>query len=138
MALGLPTLSKNGWLDNRSSILEKLYKYWLVALVEDSNLFTSEIESLKYVMSKSQDIETSVDQISESLTKLLDPYFDEVDVISRLEEENSRVYILINIKAKYEDEEFNLERIILGNNENQIDFNATMSYLIEKESERRQ
>lgn len=138
MAMGLPTLSKNGWIDNRSSILEKLYKYWLVSLVEDSNIFSSEIESLKYVMSKSQDIETSVDQISESLTKLLDPYFDDVNIVSRLEEEGNRVYILININAKYQEEEYNLERVIMGNSERQIDFTATMAFLMNKELERRQ
>lgn len=138
MAMGLPTLSKNGWIDNRSSILEKLYKYWLVSLVEDSNIFSSEIESLKYVMSKSQDIETSVDQISESLTKLLDPYFDDVNIVSRLEEEGNRVYILININAKYQEEEYNLERVILGNSEKQIDFTGTMAFLLNKELERRQ
>lgn len=138
MAMGLPTLSKNGWIDNRSSILEKLYKYWLVSLVEDSNIFSSEIESLKYVMSKSQDIETSVDQISESLTKLLDPYFDDVNIVSRLEEEGNRVYILININAKYQEEEYNLERVIMGNSERQIDFTGTMAFLMNKELERRQ
>lgn len=138
MAMGLPTLSKDGWIENRSNILEKLYKYWLVSLVEDSNVFSSEIESLKYVMSKSQDIETSVDQISSSLTKLLEPYFDDVNIVSRLEEEGNRVYILININAKYQEEEYNLERVILGNSEKQIDFTGTMAFLMNKELERRQ
>lgn len=138
MAMGLPTLSKDGWIENRSNILEKLYKYWLVSLVEDSNVFSSEIESLKFVMSKSQDIETSVDQISSSLTKLLEPYFDDVNIVSRLEEEGNRVYILININAKYQEEEYNLERVILGNSEKQIDFTGTMAFLMNKELERRQ
>lgn len=138
MAMGLPTLSKNGWIDNRSSILEKLYKYWLVSLVEDSNVFSSDIESLKFVMSKSQDIETSVDQISESLTKLLDPYFDDVNIVSRLEEEGNKVHILVNINARYGEEEYNLERVILGNSEKQIDFTGTMAFLMNKELERRQ
>ena len=89
-------------------------------------------------MSKSQDIETSVDQISESLTKLLEPYFDDVNIVSRLEEEGNRVYILININTKYQEEEYNLERVILGNSEKQIDFTGTMAFLLNKELERRQ
>lgn len=122
MGLGLPTLTKEGWTDNRSTILEKAYMYWLVSNIQDTNTFYREVESLKYILSVSDHIEKSIVAIKESLERLLDPYFDNVEVITNMEEEGGIVYIGLNVKALYKEEEFNLYKILYTNNQYKIDF----------------
>lgn len=126
MAIGLPSLSKDGWTDNRDTILEKLYLYWLAADIQDSNLFSSNISSLKYVLSKTDNIDSSISYIKDSLSTLYDKFFDTLTIDVFKNEEGGLVYLGINIIGYYKDKKYTLDKALLVNRENKIDIYRTL------------
>lgn len=133
MAIGIPSLSKDGWIDNRDTILEKLYLYWLAADIQDSNLFSSNISSLKYALSKTDNIDGSITYIKDSLYMLYKKYFDTLTIDVQKNTEGSKVYLGINIIGYYNNKKYTLEKALLVNNDNKIEHLRTLlSYTIFK------
>ena len=74
-AFRLPTLSSSGVLENPSLILDRLIKYFLASNQNQSNIFQSEVASLKYIVHLySKNPSGFKDALINSLDKLLKRY----------------------------------------------------------------
>lgn len=81
----LPTLSSSGVLSNPSLILDRLIKYFLASNQNQSNIFPSDVASLKYIVHlHSKDPSGFRDALIASLNKMLSRYFKSVDIIVQL------------------------------------------------------
>ncbi len=84
-AYTLPTLSSSGVLTNPSLILDRLIKYFLASNQNQSNIFSRDIASLKYIVHlHSRNPSGFRDALITSLDKLLRRYFNTVDIIVQL------------------------------------------------------
>ena len=125
----LPCLSNEAWCNDRGAILEKGFMYWMAAEPQDSNFFRDEVQSLMFVDSKSNDIETTISNIRNSLESLFGSYFDTLDVNVTQLESNGITYLTIDVKGVYNNVNYKLSKLILMNEENKIDrYNTLMGY----------
>ena len=84
-AFRLPTLSSSGVLENPSLILDRLIKYFLASNQNQSNIFQSEVASLKYIVHlHSKNPSGFKDALINSLDKLLKRYFKSVEILVQL------------------------------------------------------
>lgn len=84
-AFRLPTLSSSGVLENPSLILDRLIKYFLASNQNQSNIFQSEVASLKYIVHLySKNPSGFKDALINSLDKLLKRYFKSVEILVQL------------------------------------------------------
>lgn len=84
-AFTLPTLSSSGVLTNPSLILDRLIRYFLASNQNQSNIFPSDVASLKYIVHlHSANPSGFRDALITNLNKMLRRYFNSVDIIVQL------------------------------------------------------
>lgn len=76
----LPTLDEAGYTTDRGVILNKIFGYYLVSDYTQSNTFRGDIHSLRYTLSKNAPISDTEDEITKSLYRLLEDYYDTLDI----------------------------------------------------------
>lgn len=100
----LPTLSSDGWLENKESIIEKLFIYFLAGDMYQSNTFADYVYTLKECIQRSDDHNHPLeDNIIDYLTKLYENFFPIVEPTVTIEEQDDRLHYIINLTLKESD-----------------------------------
>ena len=81
MAVILPTLTEDGFLDNPQLMLTKLYEYFLSSDYSQSVSFFGNISSLRYIVRKyNEDIDILKMEISDALNVMIGRYWSDYEV----------------------------------------------------------
>ena len=99
MGNAIPHLSASGWIKNTSSVVIKLYEYFLTSEYSQSNTFYGEVVSLKYILqnyTSTSDIEQA---IRDALNKMYNRYFDTVNVTVLVDEQDNGTSYGINVSV---------------------------------------
>lgn len=81
MAVQVPSLSASGWVGNISEKLDKLIGYFFISDFSQSQLYNGSIASLPYIIKTcAEDRSRLRSTTNKTLTNLLRPYFDSVQI----------------------------------------------------------
>lgn len=110
----LPTLSMDGWIDNKESLVERLFIYFLAGDTFQSNTFVNTVYTLKECIQKSDDRNHPLeDLIVDYLSKLYSDFFPIVEPSVKIEEEDNRVHYIIELTVKDEEgKSYDMKRIL--------------------------
>lgn len=133
MNSSIPSLSLDGWIDNKHMQMAKLWEYFMASEYSQTNLFNGEIASLKYLLATSNPGNNLKLKIEEALIKMYNNYFDntvcEVNIDSTSELDKYKVYIQITCIDN--NNRYYLEREIKYSNGKIEDFEKSLDELYE-------
>lgn len=99
----LPTLTSDGWIYNKETLIERLFIYFLASDVYQSNTFKDHIYSLKGILQSHSKSRTMEEEISTGLIRLYEPYFPIVEPKVTVEDTGTRLKYVIDIDFKDSD-----------------------------------
>jgi len=126
-----PSLSSDGFIENRSILSKKLYEMFLASDKSQSNFNDS--QSLKYILnSETEDEYSKNEEIRKSLEKLYSGYFDSVIIsVSNKTNTDNVVIYSIQIDASYQGNIYSIKESVANNYYTDIDkFDAEMLKLM--------
>lgn len=86
MATEIPSLSSAGWIATPYEKLDKLLSYYFVSESSQTNIYRGQIQSLPAdIKVAGNDEDGIIDRVRNSLTLLLEPYFDTTSVVVTVE-----------------------------------------------------
>ena len=132
-----PTVSTRGIMENDDGILNMLFAYFITSEFSQTFFYDDQVASLKYLISKyGNDEDTFKTKIIESLKKLYERYeYTDTDVtviLTRDNENNSIMYIKIDIITFNESKELQLSRTLSVDSDKIIYFNNHLEDLYKK------
>ena len=129
----IPSLTLDGFINNKKIQMSKLFEYFLASDYSQSNTFYTQIKSLKYILAKSANPEEARVSIARALEGLYSSYFTtaSADVILVEKEGTSQVSIHIEVKATYENETYSLIRELQYTNGDIETFNSLLDQYYE-------
>lgn len=76
----VPSLTTDGFVKNKRMIFYKVWEYFLASEYSQSNSYSGDIASLKWIIGTNSSNIVIVDKTEEHLKKLFKKYFDDVEV----------------------------------------------------------
>lgn len=123
----IPTLTIEGWDTNPLSQMSKLFEYYQASDYSQSDYFMGRITSLKYTLSKTLKPMELKSNIERDIETLYGDYFDTVEPIIEVQDENDGVVnIIINITCTYNGEKFTLARSIKGRSSGIVEYQTKL------------
>lgn len=99
MRSAIPSLTLDGWIENKNLQMTKLWEYFLASEYSQSNIFFGDISSLKYILATSDPKYNLITNLESTLTKLYQRYFDkaiaDVGIDANSELNKYKVYITV-------------------------------------------
>jgi predicted RNase H-like HicB family nuclease len=77
----VPSLTRDGYIDNPVDTMRKIFKYYLVSEYSQSNTFRGKVVSIKYDIEQGESPDAIVENIRASLLTIYERYFDVVDIV---------------------------------------------------------
>lgn len=116
--IALPTLTMSSWVNNRNTLMTKLFEYFLASDYSQSNTFAGTIKSLKYIIHNFTTSENIRNELTQALSELYQPYYDNVLVDITIDEptDSSTISITIRITCTYMGVDYTLARNIVETN----------------------
>lgn len=99
----VPTLSLDGFVNNKNIQVSKLFLYFLSSKFSQSNTYYGDIVSLDYILAKYNNPVELKTQILDALNKLYKRHFDRVDLDVKVEVSNADTKINIYIDGTLTD-----------------------------------
>jgi hypothetical protein len=129
--VALPTLTMSSWLDNRNTIMTKLFEYFLASDYSQSNTFAGTIKSLKYIIHNYTTASNIRNELIQALSELYQPYYDNVLVDIEIDEstDSSTISITIRIACTYMGVDYNLARNIVETNGHIANFDDALDQI---------
>lgn len=114
----IPTLTLDGFVNNKNAQMGKLFEYFLASDYSQSNVFYRDISSLKYLVTEYKDSQELKREIENTLSKLYKRHFDNVSVLVEVKESelSSTTELLINITADNDGKQYYLAKDIKQSN----------------------
>lgn len=114
----IPTLTLDGFVNNKNAQMGKLFEYFLASDYSQSNVFYRDISSLKYLITEYKDSQELKREIENTLSKLYKRHFDNVSVLAEVKESelSSTTELLINITADNDGKQYYLAKDIKQSN----------------------
>ncbi len=114
----IPTLTLDGFVNNKNAQMGKLFEYFLASDYSQSNVFYRDISSLKYLITEYKDSQELKREIENTLSKLYKRHFDNVSVLVEVKESelSSTTELLINITADNDGKQYYLAKDIKQSN----------------------
>ncbi|MGE3592509.1 MAG: hypothetical protein AB7G52_08465 [Arcobacter sp.] len=114
----IPTLTLDGFVNNKNAQMGKLFEYFLASDYSQSNVFYRDISSLKYLITEYKDSQELKRVIENTLSKLYKRHFDNVSVLVEVKESelSSTTELLINITADNDGKQYYLAKDIKQSN----------------------
>lgn len=81
MVATVPTLTIDGFVNNKHIQINKLFLYFLSSKYSQSNTFYGNIKSLDYILATVNDPIEIKEKIESNLTSLYKSYFDNVEIV---------------------------------------------------------
>lgn len=115
----LPTLTIDGFVENRALLMTKLMEYFLATDGNQSDVFRHKLASLKYILQQHKSPSSVEAAIKEALENLYKKFFNSVTVITLredVEDPNKKhkgfITIKVDITAGYQGEFHTLSRLL--------------------------
>lgn len=140
MALDVvPTLTIDGFVSNRNSIMTKLFEYFLASDSNQSTMFYGKVTSLKAILKKENTPDKIEARIVSELKALYSNFYTSVDVLTEQEtvtNENKMVTnIKVDITASYNEKIYTLSQDIQYSNADILTFDQQLADLYAAEKE---
>jgi len=110
----VPQLTRDGWTSDPTTIMVKLFEYFLISEYSQTNTMYGDISSLKYLMEIEKDVYELRNVIIRTLDKLYGRYFKTVNVSVEINNDSeTETLLLIEIDTVYANgEKYNLSNVI--------------------------
>lgn len=114
MKSSIPSLTLDGWIENKHMQMAKLWEYFMASEYSQSNTFLGDISSLKYILASTDPKRGLVNKLESTLGKLYGRYFDQASVSVNMEAKSDdavyKFYIVVNCRD--DEKEYSLQREI--------------------------
>ena len=104
MKAKLPMLNRNGWIENKEIVIDKLFEHFLASEYSQTNLLYGEVASLKFILASSANIDSIRHDIISSLNTLFSKYFDTVSVYVNVVSDEKTGTNIFNISMEIKDD----------------------------------
>lgn len=104
MKAKLPMLNRNGWIENKEIVIDKLFEHFLASEYSQTNLLYGEVASLKFILASSANIDTIRHDIISALNTLFSKYFDTVSVYVNVVSDEKTGTNIFNISMEIKDD----------------------------------
>ena len=117
MQSSIPSLTLDGWIDNKHLQMRKLWEYFMASEYSQSNTFFGNIASLKYILATELPSNSLASKIEEVLSILYNRYFDSSSVSVYIDDKELNKYkFTIAITCTDENNEYYLNRELVYSN----------------------
>lgn len=104
MKAKLPMLNRNGWIENKEIVIDKLFEHFLASEYSQTNLLYGEVASLKFILASSANVDTIRHDIISALNTLFSKYFDTVSVYVNVVSDEKAGTNIFNISMEIKDD----------------------------------
>ena len=104
MKAKLPMLNRNGWIENKEIVIDKLFEHFLASEYSQTNLLYGEVASLKFILASSANVDTIRHDIISALNTLFSKYFDTVSVYVNVVSDEKTGTNIFNISMEIKDD----------------------------------
>ena len=104
MKAKLPMLNRNGWIENKEIVIDKLFEHFLASEYSQTNLLYGEVASLKFILASSANVDTIRHDIISALNTLFSKYFDTVSVYVNVVSDEKSGTNIFNISMEIKDD----------------------------------
>lgn len=104
MKAKLPMLNRNGWIENKEIVIDKLFEHFLASEYSQTNLLYGEVASLKFILASSANIDSIRHDIISALNTLFSKYFDTVSVYVNVVSDEKTGTNIFNISMEIKDD----------------------------------
>jgi hypothetical protein len=94
MNAAIPHLSRDGWMKDPSTMVNKLFEYFIVSEYSQSNTFRGEVASLKYILEQNITGDEIKSAISKALIIMYGRYFSDVLVNADITDDSTNILLL--------------------------------------------
>lgn len=110
----LPTLTINGFVNNKRIQVQKLFEYFLASDKSQSTLFNGKVASLKYILATYDNVADIRSNLREALYNLYSVYFDSTEVKIDIEDkdDSGNIDIYINVTVVDEGTTYTLNKLL--------------------------
>lgn len=119
----IPSLTLDGWVNNKNQQVNLLFKYFLTSEHSQSNTFHGHITSLPYILAKHTDSISIRTEVSRALNTLYRKYYNKTELNVTVTESDDDGYLRININGSLSDSYGNYD-LIKELKINQADINS--------------
>jgi len=129
--VGIPSLTTDGTLINKTEQMKKLFQYFLASDYSQSNVFYGKIASLKAILamySEPADIKRNIELV---LTKQYQNYYDIVAVNVTIVYNDNKTEYLIEIKTEHAGKTYELKQLLNNSLCNIETYNTALAALLE-------
>lgn len=113
MKAKLPMLNRNGWIENKEIVIDKLFEHFLASEYSQTNLLYGEVASLKFILASSTNVDTIRHDIISALNTLFSKYFDTVSVYVNVVSDEAGTNIFnISMEIKDDGETYTLYKAV--------------------------
>jgi len=120
MTTTLPMLSGEGWLQDPTIIMTRLFSHMFLTDYSQSNTYRGNVTSLQYILSQHGQDSTELTSAVEKAVKIYySRYFSNVDVSFRLNEtasDGAKMAFDLHISGSWEGERYDLQRTLQADN----------------------
>jgi len=104
MSSAIPHLSRDGWLKDPSTMVNKLFEYFLVSEYSQSNTYRGKITSLKYILEQNTASDDIKSEIIKALVNMYNRYFTDILInIDITDDDTSMLSLAISVDVTGED-----------------------------------
>lgn len=103
MLATVPSLSIDGFINNKYAQVSKLFLYFMASKYSQSNAYYRDITSLDYILANYRNGNELKYQIEQALMKLYGRYFDKAEILVNVEEPINTGYLNLYITGKLTD-----------------------------------
>ena len=104
MKAKLPMLNRNGWIENKEIVIDKLFEHFLASEYSQTKLLYGEVASLKFILASSANIDSIRHDIISALNTLFSKYFDTVSVYVNVVSDEKTGTNIFNISMEIKDD----------------------------------
>lgn len=118
MKSSIPSLTLDGWIDNKHLQIRKIWEYFMTSEYSQTNTFIGDICSLKYILATSIPEVNLVSNVEAALRRMYSKYFDNVnvDVILDQDTDITKYILKISISCVDDDQTYYLNRELAYSN----------------------
>lgn len=103
MLATVPSLSIDGFINNKYAQVSKLFLYFMSSKYSQSNAYYRDITSLDYILANYKKANELKYQIEQALMKLYGRYFDKAEILVNVDEPIDTGYLNLYITGKLTD-----------------------------------
>lgn len=104
MKAKLPMLNRNGWIENKEIVIDKLFEHFLASEYSQTNLLYGEVASLKFILASSANVDSIRHDIISALNTLFSKYFDTVSVYVNVVSDEKTGTNIFNVSMEIKDD----------------------------------